>query len=282
MNKMKRLKVRILAVVIAALIGLVLAGYFSPIVYTSRLNKAIRGNDEKKVAKILDQRGDVNRRNRMRLLRVSWNTPLEEACILGNINIIRMLVNEGAKVNLDDGGWSPLVLSLTNKSKQQYEIVRFLISQGSTLRSQYSPLIWTLLTEEYDKSLRGMRGYVKKDYISEGEMYNLFMLLVENGANINEGCEMGRPMQEEVGYGAALHGNKQIVEYLLNKEGLDINMKMTGGSTALMVAVEYNNSELVEYLILKDADKTITNDEGKTALDIAIGQENKEIIDLLN
>jgi len=282
MYKTKRRKMKILAIVMMGLLVLVLAVYFSPPAYTSRLNKAIRDNDEKKVAKILKQWGDVNRRNSMRLLRVSWNTPLEEACIEGNIDIIKMLVDEGAKVNLDDGGWSPLVLSLSNESEQQYEIVRFLISRGATLRDESNPPIWALLAQEYAKvERRGMWVRFKKDYINEEEMYNLFMLLVENGASVNEGREMGLPMQEVIWWGAALQGNRKIVDYLLNKEGLDIDLKISDEKTALMVAVEYNNGELVEHLIFKDADTTIVNDEGKTALDIAKEQGNKEIISLL-
>ena len=57
--------------------------------------------------------------------------------------------------------------------------------------------------------------------------------------------------------------------------------KIKGGVTALMFAVEYNHLDIVRALIEAGANLDLKNNKGETALDIAIKEDNKEIIDIL-
>ena len=89
---------------------------------------------------------------------------------------------------------------------------------------------------------------------------------------------------------ASSQGNVRLAALLL-EAGADIDAKGNGfpslqgmanyGGTALMIAVGDEEEELVDYLIAQGADVNAANDDGMTALDIAIGRELTEIATLL-
>jgi hypothetical protein len=56
---------------------------------------------------------------------------------------------------------------------------------------------------------------------------------------------------------------------LLNYGEVDINLRNEDGDTGLMLAVVYANTEIIEILCEKGADVMLTDNEGKTAFDIA-------------
>ena len=53
-------------------------------------------------------------------------------------------------------------------------------------------------------------------------------------------------------------------------EGVDINHITKRGSTALMCAAANGHDDIVIFLIYQGADRAITNEKGRTALDYAI------------
>lgn len=79
---------------------------------------------------------------------------------------------------------------------------------------------------------------------------------------------------------AAEQGNKEMVESLLAK-GEDINAKDSKGTTALMIAAEQGNKEIVELLLAKGADISAKDGKGKTALMIAAKKNRTEVMNLL-
>jgi len=67
---------------------------------------------------------------------------------------------------------------------------------------------------------------------------------------------------------AANSGNGKLVKHLI-KSGHDINLRDEDGCTALFVAVEATYYGLAIYLLNQGADPNITNKDGDTPLDIA-------------
>ena len=102
-------------------------------------------------------------------------------------------------------------------------------------------------------------------------------LLIENGAYVVDkrgydfiGSFIDSPYLEE------------CIDCILENTDYDINRIEPDGKTVLTDAVERQEVHAVEVLLSKGVDKTIKNSEGKTALDIANETGNVEIIHLLN
>ena len=97
--------------------------------------------------------------------------------------------------------------------------------------------------------------------------------LVQRGADINEadGIFTGTPLTGAAGYSSS----PDIIDKLIQL-GANINQKINNNEDALMVAAQYNtNSGIIERLVFHGADVKRTNFQGKTALDLAIMNNNK-------
>ena len=80
---------------------------------------------------------------------------------------------------------------------------------------------------------------------------------------------------------AAHQGHIDIVKLLISRNA-DINAKHSfSGNTALIGATHQGHIDMVKLLIDANADLNIKNNEEKTALQIALGQGNTEIANLL-
>lgn len=96
---------------------------------------------------------------------------------------------------------------------------------------------------------------------------NVIAALLSKGAFPNLKDIRGRTALSE----AATRMNwlaKQYIKILLDA-GADIDLPGEGGNTPLMKAVSYGEPKNVELLIAQGANPTLTNKEGKTALDVA-------------
>ena len=78
-----------------------------------------------------------------------------------------------------------------------------------------------------------------------------------------------------------IKGNLEGVYKQINKKGVDINIKDQQGNTGLLLAIKYNQVQLVSELLTLKADPNQRDQQGNTALSIAIEESMKEIISLL-
>ena len=79
---------------------------------------------------------------------------------------------------------------------------------------------------------------------------------------------------------AAGLGHKKIAIALLDK-GISVNARGIKDRTPLMAAAAFNKPELVKLLLDKGADATASDDDGFTALQVAENKGNTEVINLL-
>jgi uncharacterized protein len=99
--------------------------------------------------------------------------------------------------------------------------------------------------------------------------------LIKNVKDINYNSDMGTALM------AATYKNQtELVQLLLdnkaNPDATDAN-----GTTALSLAVQFQNIPLVEMLLKHKADKTIKDNKGKTPFEYAAFSGNDPIINLL-
>ena len=73
-------------------------------------------------------------------------------------------------------------------------------------------------------------------------------------------------------HNAALLGNTNTLTALMNRTPININAQNIDGNTPLHLAVKNHNSNTYRFLLLKGADYTIKNYDGKTASDLLYGE----------
>jgi ankyrin repeat protein len=219
------------------------------------LEEAIEDDDSEAVQRLIQEEpGIVQMEDHL------GQTPLITACILGYIDIVKILVTHGSNINHQaQNGDSALFTAVLQK---EIEIVEYLIERGANVN---------IVTKQGDSSL----------IMASRNRLDIVELLVTHGANVNH--------QNKTGYTAlfmaTLEGNPHIVEYLII-QGADVNARTTAGDTALICACRRNENKshafIVQLLLLADADITLLNNHGSDAMFHAQKNKDSVVISLLN
>jgi len=168
----------------------------------------------------------------------SGKTPLHYAAEKGPPALVKFLIDNGAKVNeKDEYGQTPLHQATKEGHK---EIVKILIVSGADVNiqgeSNRPPLFWPIVNGNKE----------------------IVQVLLNNGANVNvQDSSYRTPFQWAVTY------NREGIARLL------INAKGENGWTPLHWAVYHAKTSMVRLLLKKGARVDITDDQGKTPVDIA-------------
>ncbi|GHU68217.1 hypothetical protein AGMMS49983_20560 [Clostridia bacterium] len=241
-----------------------LAVLFYPAVYTAVLNDAIRNDDLNRVNAILFFPGELNRDNG--LPEFPGASPLTEACIKGNVDIAKVLLEHGADVNYSGGGWAPMTMACVSRNPNQYDMVKLLIENGANtnLSSDGESPIFALLSPD---------NYLGKnpDYVDDEMINNIFRLLIDNGTSLDS----------SILYDAACDNNLGIVSYLIEDAGMIVDKQTLSAETALIGAARKNAVDVAEYLLIKGANPKIRDWYERTAMDYAIANKYDEIVELL-
>lgn len=73
-----------------------------------------------------------------------------------------------------------------------------------------------------------------------------------------------------------------MVEFLLAQPEIELDSFDSDNQTALHLAVHNGRTKIVKRLLIKGADRTLTNGEGKKPIDIALSMEFNQIANILN
>jgi ankyrin repeat protein len=110
-----------------------------------------------------------------------------------------------------------------------------------------------------------LNGNTAMHYVAKSGNVGLFRFLLDHGAKMGVRNKFGMtPLHKAVKF-----GNLDLV-YLMHAAGEDINAKDGEGYTSLHIAVSTLDVRMVEILLNRKADKTITNNKGKTPFDLAM------------
>ena len=205
---------------------------------------------------------------------MNWRVcyPLNEACVTGNIDLIKLLIKNGADVNCNDG-LTPLSVTYSSKIDNWYEISQLLLQNGASLdyTTEYSGGKSSVLQD----IVKVRSGATLPEYKPESkeEVIKSFNYALENcdDSNVN----WMRVLQHSVS-----NDRIEIVKLLLDQGYCTVN-DTSVGMTALMFATRDSTTEMVQLLLDYGADKNIKSSNGKTAYDYAIQSNNKDIIALL-
>ncbi len=234
-------------------------------------------NEFKDMAKLLIEYGaDVN--EEFEVQRSGYQdqyTPLIWACDMDDLELCKILVEAGAIINKEYGGYTALGRAAINSEK----CTNYLIEQGADI-FKGTPILNTLWNDSlktakplFDAGVSINASYRPTVATSYESLLNLALdenakkiakFLIEKDVRLNERNNLG-----EIPLTIAVEKyNLNAINLLLQKE-VDINSKNSLGYTALMKAVERDSTIITEFLIDKGADTKLRNNDGKSLLQLA-------------
>jgi ankyrin repeat protein len=182
-------------------------------------------NEPQQVAALLEKGADVNYRDPS-----SGSTPLMMACTYGFKNIAEMLIDHGAKVNLQaDNGATALI----GAARRHPKLVKLLLENGADVHI-ISAETGGPLTASIIHALTGGGTEIAE-------------LLLENGAKVDEAASEGRLAGYTPLIMAANMENLEVVRFLVER-GADVNARAGDGATALKKAEAQSAAQIVRYL----------------------------------
>jgi ankyrin repeat protein len=184
-------------------------------------------------------------------------TALCIACTWGYLTMAELLVAHNADVNIRDEYNETL---LANALLHGYHKISLLLAETAKDFDAPGPGRWTPLMQA---SLDGFA--------------DVCALLIQRGAGINTQTDHDK---ETALHLAAGGGHLETVTVLV-KKGASLDLQDREGETPLIRAVLQDKIETAAYLLGRGADPAKKNTDGKTALDIAKEHKNKELINLL-
>ena len=169
-------------------------------------------------------------------------SPLHVAAINGNVEVTRLLVNEGANLEMKDSkcGSSPFLHACQNG---RVKIVRLLIANGANIKAV------------------GMNGTNALHFAAESGNVELVEMLIDNFPNVNATDADGTTVLQF----AAISGNVKVLDILIGR-GADLNAQNRLNFDALHFAARYGNVQATIYLIKKGCDIYSRNCHNNTFL----------------
>jgi len=264
---MRWLKQHIKLLSIIGVITIMLFSYYNNQYYAHRVITAIENDDVDSVRKLMKSSfGNLNHIPTFWIIEVigeeSKPTPLQAACKLGNPEIVKLLLDNGADVNYvywdkaRDSG-SPLQNAASSLSENRLQVIKLLIGHGADVG-------YESYTGNDAMSCAVYASFDREDAIAVIEYLE------------NSGMDVFKKYgatQNTLLHKACENDSRTIIRYLVEKRGFDVNLANADGDTALIYFVRFasNRSEdTLKFLIESGANLEAVNKEGKTAYDYSI------------
>lgn len=243
----------------------------------------------KKAEKMILQGANVNQTDKDK----DKNTPLHLAAKGGHLDIVKLLVSNKAKIDLQNHrDITPLLYACQSDSVQTVE---YLLAQGAKMQARShlgnGPLhyaakagalnVLKFLIENKKLSPMALNNGNRWQGINNAG-YDALMIAAQNGrlevvrylVNLGVSIYDTNYIGDSAFLLAAAHGHLSVVKFLLeqDKQGALLHSCNKVEMNALMVAVQSQSKSTVKFLIDQGINLSSTNIEEDTALDIA--QEN--------
>ncbi|HEY5604157.1 MAG TPA: ankyrin repeat domain-containing protein [Gammaproteobacteria bacterium] len=215
--------------------------------YTTLMNAA-RNGDTEAVRKMLDLGAEADQKTSR------GKTALMLAAAGGYTDTVKLLVDRGADINTRDNYDTTAIIAAATAGHEETSAA--LMAYGA------DPMF---------KDTSGGSALNNATFFGHSETVLTILALIP---------ELPADAGNELLLLAAGLGHEKIAAALLDK-GVSVNALGIKDRTPLMAATAFNKPQLVKLLLGKGADTTITDTEGFTALQIAENKGNLEIISLL-
>lgn len=204
---------------------------------------AVADDEEKEIRRLLPMV-----QNSPDLINAGSKPPIFSAVEQGQLKVVKMLMDVGARVDVRPAGLPGLGRTplLAAASTGQKAIAELLLANGADIKAR-------------DKmGLGALHLAAEKGFLTVAE------LLIARGAEVNAVDNDGdTPL-----HSAARSGQPEM-ESLLIKHGAEVNMRDDRGRTPLSLAAEKKHLEAVKILLAAKADPNIVDQNGRTPLSYA-------------
>ena len=253
------------------------------------LIRAIEEGNVKKVKNLIKKKSDINA-NHSYLDALSYdNTFLHFAAELGNEKIVKVLIENGARIEARNlGKQTPLHCAAEKGHEKVVETIlenEERINSGSasgyaylykTTQWLYRGIVNTLLQKKDLVDSEDAWGYTALHYAAMNKHAKTVETLIKKEANINTKNMFGQtPLRI-----AAICRHKEIVEILI-AQGADVNIVDADGATVLHFEECSKHKEIVEALIENGINVNAVNKDNKNALHEAAEFGWKEAAEIL-
>lgn len=246
---------------------------------------AIERGDTAQIATII--KNDINTLN---VKDGDNRTPLHHASIAGNMNIVKILIDNGASLNPQDyQGFTPIHWAA---SKGHLDVVQTLINNGADINIKTNrgrtPLFLVamnngstriaklLIDAGADVNTTENSGATPLSYAPFRDFNDIIDLLLDNGAIV----QIDTDLWFEVFHRACAMGHRRLATLMITN-GLDVGKKNEDGRVPLHSAAEGGALELVDFLIEKGNSVDSRDYCGNTALHLAAQAGHGEIVSRL-
>ncbi len=245
--------------------------------YAQRVLRAIESSDIPQLEELMKvPYGNLNCKPSLWIVEVigekNASTPLQAACKSGNLEIVRMLLENGADVNYTH--WdasrnqgSPLTNAAGSLSDERLQIIKLLIEYGANVNYETAAGDDVLSCAVY-------ASFERSDTIE------IIEFLEEKGVDIYKRYPQ---TENTLLHKACECDDSLVIQYLVEQRNFDINATNADGDTPLMYFLRFasaRNKDTLLFLIQNGAKQEIKNKEGKTAYDYAL-ERHPEFIELL-
>ncbi|XP_046565551.1 putative ankyrin repeat protein RF_0381, partial [Haliotis rubra] len=211
------------------------------------------------------------------------------ACEAGELNIVEMLFEKGATVNMVSYGEDT---PLHSACEGNPTVVAYLLKKGASVnqasnRTGDTPLhkaagcgstkcADVLLKAGADVNVQNITGDTALHKAAGGESTECVDVLLKAGADVNVQNNTGDTALHKAAGGEST----ECVDVLL-KAGADVNVQNNTGDTPLHEAAGEGSTESVDVLLKAGADVNVQNNTGDTPLHEAAGEGSTECVDVL-
>lgn len=256
-------------------------------VYDTSLVRAVKISDVDRVRTLMYANVNVNEKN------YAGITPLTIAAEKGNMEIIKMLVEDG-KATINEASSYGITPLISAAAAGQDEAVAYLIQKGAdvTVKDDLGKTA-LLYAIGYDKpklinnlislnnaavNLPDNAGNTPLIYATQKGLFNNVKLLVSNGANV----DYRNPATGLSALAAAAaEGHSNIIRYLVKIGKADVNLTDLSGRTPVFYAVEHNKTDALRTLLSLGANVNAKDNTGTTPLMRATSKNQQDCIEIL-
>lgn len=256
-------------------------------VYDTSLVRAVKISDVDRVRTLMYANVNVNEKN------YAGITPLTIAAEKGNMEIIKMIVEDGKAVINDPSsyGVTPLIAAAAAGNDK---VVEYLIAQGADVTAKDdlgktaliyaigfdNPKLISSLIKLDNKAvnLPDNSGNTPLIYAAQKGLVNNIKLLLANGAKV----DYRNPATGLSALSAAAAEDQSAAIRLLVRTGkADVNLADLSGRTPIFYAVEQNKADALRTLISLGADVNAQDNNGVTPLMRASAKNRQDCVNIL-
>jgi len=191
-------------------------------------------------------------------------TPLMCASDVGDIEVMKLLLENGADIHAVESSPNtlppPIDTALMHAAKNgRSQATQLLLERGSTVNQKGDADFTALAYAAVARGEVGARGGTQPDYPGTVN------ILLKNGADPNVRVKdlQSTPLM------LALRGGKNETAKVLLEGGANPNASSSEGEAPLMIAVKRRDLEAVRLLLGKEADLSLKDNQGRTAVQFA-------------